>query len=103
METGAIITIVTFGITITGFLVAWLVKIEKANINNAEQSKNIVRIEKEVHELSEDIRDIDGRVRSSEIAMSEIKADTKHISRNIEAIFTILDNRRLRGDDDPRR
>ena len=103
MEIGIIITVASFGMAAFSGLIVWLLKIEKANINNVEQSKNIVRIEREVHELSEDVKDVDVRVRKTEVSMGEIKSDTKHISRNIEAIFTILDNRRSRGDDDQRR
>ena len=101
MDSGVIITIVTFGITVTGFLVAWLVKIEKNNMGNIESTRNISRIERELGEMQEDFKDIDKRLRSTEVALSEIKADTRNINRNVEAIFTILDHRRR--DEDLRR
>ncbi len=82
--------ILAFAITITTLLVAWLVKIEKAGYDNKAQAKNLERIEDEMKAIIQEIKDVDDRVRATEVSAGEIRSDIKHINENTTAIFKLL-------------
>ena len=89
---GLIVGGLTLGVTVTGGLVAWLVKIEKNNVENKNQNEKMKEFKLELDRIDE-------RVRSTEKEIVEIRNDISYIKRDTSAILTILDRRRERGED----
>ena len=93
MDTGSIIALLSLGFMVSSGFIVWLIRLEKTNFNNSQFSKSIERIESEVNEIKDDHKDMDGRVRNTEMSIAEIKISTQSIDRKQEAILTILTKR----------
>lgn len=78
-------------------LVAWLVKIEKAGFDSEAHAKNMKRIEDEMKTIIQDAKDVDDRVRNTEVSLGKIQSDIAHIHEDTSAIFKILRDRNRRG------